>query len=82
MTTQRRKALKSDVNLKHGGPAATAIARLLVDQSLNYGEITRRVRGSLPGARTSSRSVASVASRLRKDGYKVPDRRFAPHAAA
>lgn len=34
MTTQRRKAFRADVNLKHGGPAATAIARLLVDQSL------------------------------------------------
>lgn len=77
MTTQRRKALRADVNLKHGGPAATAIARLLVDQSLNYGEIAKRVRSTLPGAHTSSRSVASVASRLRRDGYKVPDRRFA-----
>lgn len=37
MTTQRRKALRADVNLKHGGPAATAIARLLVDQSLLKG---------------------------------------------
>lgn len=82
MTTQRRKALKSDVNLKHGGPAATAIARLLVDQSLNYGEIAKRVQNALPGARTSSRSVASVASRLRKEGYKVPDRRFAGFGAS
>lgn len=40
---QRRKTLKSDVQLTKGGPTATAIARLLVDQSLNYGEIAKRV---------------------------------------
>lgn len=73
---QRRKTLKSDVQLTKGGPTATAIARLLVDQSLNYGEIAKRVREGMPGAHTSSRSVASVASRLRRDGYRVPDRRF------
>lgn len=75
--TTRRKPLKADVNLKKGGQAATAIARMLVDQSLNYGEIAKRVRQALPGARTSNRSVASVASQLRRDGYRVPDRRVA-----
>lgn len=75
-TTQRRKTLKADVQLPKGGPTANAIARLLVDQSLNYGEIAKRVREGMPGVQTSSRSVASVASRLRREGYRVPDRRF------
>lgn len=73
----RRKPLKANVNLKKGGPTATAIARMLADQSLNYAEIAQRVRLALPGAQTSSRSVASVASQLRRDGYRVPDRRVA-----
>lgn len=80
----RRRTLKPDTKLAHGGPAAHKIASMLTDQSLSYGEIAKRVKDELPGARTSSRSVASVASRLRRDGYKVPDRRFnthQPHAA-
>ena len=73
----RRRTLKPGVKLPQGGPAAHTIANLLTDQSLSYGEIAKRVKETLPGARTSSRSVASVASRLRKDGFKVPDRRYA-----
>lgn len=76
-TNQRRKLLKADVRLTKGGPTATAIAQLLTDQGLSYDEIARRVREGMPGAHTSSHSVASVASRLRRDGYRVPDRRFA-----
>ncbi len=77
MASARRKALKGDVRLTKGGPTANAIAQLLADQSLSYDEVARRVREGMPGTRTSSRSVASVASRLRRDGYRVPDRRFA-----
>lgn len=74
---RRLKPLRADTRLKAGGPAAHEVAHLLADKSLSYGEIARRVRERLLGSRTSSRSVASVASRLRRDGYRVPDRRFA-----
>lgn len=80
----RRKPLRADTKLVHGGPAAHSIASMLIDQTLSYDEIARRVREALPGSKTSSRSVASVASRLRRDGYRVPDRRFSagrPRAA-
>jgi hypothetical protein len=77
MPNTRRKTLNANTKLPSGGPTAVAIARLLVDQSLSYAEVARRVREGMPGTQTSSRSVASVASRLRREGYRVPDRRFA-----
>lgn len=73
----RRKQLRTDTRLAKGGPTANAIAQQLADQSLDYREIARRVREGIPGTRTSGRSVALVASRLRREGYRVPDRRFA-----
>jgi hypothetical protein len=46
---------------------------------LSYATIAERVRKRHPGARTSPRSVASVASALRAAGIDVPDRRRTAH---
>jgi len=58
------------------GQTAGMIAGLLSHRELSYDEIASRVRQELAGARTTARSVASVASRLRRGGMAVPDRRF------
>jgi hypothetical protein len=74
-TAHRLKNLKPDVQLKKGGPVATRIAQLLADPALTLGDIANRVVKDVPDAKTTARSVASVASQLRRDGFRVPDRR-------
>lgn len=72
---QRLRNLKPDLKLKKGGPVAERVAQLLADPILSLGDIAERVVNDVPGAHTSARSVASVAAQLRRDGYRVPDRR-------
>ena len=52
----------------------------LRDRSVSYRQLAEMVRAAVDGANTTSRSVASTVSRLRKRGYKVPDRRYMNHA--
>ncbi len=73
--THRLKNLKPDLKLKSGGPVAERVAQLLADTTLTLGDIAERVAADIKGAKTSARSVASIASQLRRDGYRVPDRR-------
>ena len=56
-----------------------AIRASLKDRSLNYREVAERVRHAVQGSKTSSKSVASTVSKLRRRGYKVPDRRYLNH---
>jgi len=51
------------------------VERLLMDPSLNYVEIARRVRAQFAHARTTNRSVASVANAMRARGVDVARRR-------
>ncbi|MBN2906352.1 MAG: hypothetical protein JXJ18_06575 [Rhodobacteraceae bacterium] len=51
------------------------VQELLMDPDLGYQEIVDRVVAEFPGAKTSVRSVASVAAVLRKKGVDVPIRR-------
>lgn len=53
------------------------VKRLLTETDLGYAEIVDRVLAEHPDARTTARSVASVASTLRKKGVDVPMRRTA-----
>lgn len=54
------------------------IASLLVDpEAFDYPTICDIVRGEFPNARTSTRSIASVAAGLRRKGVDVPMRRNA-----
>lgn len=53
------------------------VRRLLIETDLGYVEIVDAVKARFPKARTSTRSVASVASALRRDGEAIPFRRRA-----
>jgi hypothetical protein len=74
------KANKVETARSHSaGAVHKEIARLLtgLKSPLAYAAIAERVRKRVPGARTTDRSVASVASQLRAEGVKLPDRRRA-----
>lgn len=51
------------------------VERLLLDHTLNFVEIARRVREHFPHARTTNRSVASTAKAMRSRGADVMLRR-------
>ena len=53
----------------------TTVKRLLTETDLGYAEIVEKTLEEHPDARTTARSVASVASTLRKSGVEVPMRR-------
>lgn len=74
---KRLKNLKPDLQLKKGGPVAERIAQLLADPTLSHEQVAERVREGIPSAKTSARSVASIATSLRRDGYRVPERQRA-----
>lgn len=54
------------------------VAELLVDPTLGYEEIIELVLADFPQANTSTRSVASTASVLRRKGFDIPIRKRAP----
>jgi len=58
------------------------VDRLLMDPSLNYVEIASRVRAQFAHARTTNRSVASVAKAMRARGVDVARRRGPPPTEA
>jgi hypothetical protein len=58
------------------------VERLLMDPRLNYVEIASRVRAQFPHARTTNRSVASVAKTMRARGVGVARRRGPPPTEA
>ena len=58
------------------------VERLLMDPSLNYVEIASRVRAQFAQARTTNRSVASVAKAMRARGVDVARRRGPPPTEA
>ena len=53
------------------------VKRLLTETDLGYSQIVDKVLAEHPDARTTARSVASVACTLRKKGVDVPMRRKA-----
>lgn len=57
-----------------GRTIGALVAELLADPDLGYAEIVAAVRERFPEARTTARSVASVAARMRRDGADVPRR--------
>lgn len=64
--------------VEHPGSIGQMIADLLVDpEAYGYQEIVDIVRGQFPQAKTSRRSVASVAAALRRKAVEVPMRRNA-----
>lgn len=51
------------------------VTTLLADPSLGYDEIIELVKVDFPQAQTSTRSVASTASVLRRKGFDIPIRK-------
>jgi hypothetical protein len=51
------------------------VAKLLADPNLSYDEIIKLVKVEFPKANTSTRSVASTASVLRRKGFDIPIRK-------
>lgn len=59
------------------GSISASVRKLLTDPSLSYDDIVQMVRAAHPDAETTNRSIASVASVMRKSGTKVPMRKGA-----
>lgn len=60
------------------GAVRQQVERLLTAQRkkpLSYREVADRVRAKVPGAHTTDRTVASIATALRHSGADLPDRR-------
>lgn len=57
-----------------GGIMAMSI-QLLTETAMPYDEIVEEIKKAFPQARTTTRSLASVAMDLRKDNIEVPSRR-------
>ena len=62
-------------NTKPNRTVGLLVKELLMDEALDYAAIVERVVAEFPEAKTSARSVASVATDLRKKGTQVPIRR-------
>lgn len=63
------------------GAIGRLVNELLVDTELGYDEIEARVKEAHPDAKTTRRSIASVAADLRRDGVDVKSRRKAKSEA-
>jgi hypothetical protein len=66
---------KSDTKGDNRGLISAMVRCQLMDTDDSYAVIVGRVKAKFPNANTSTRSVASVASDLRKDGVAVASRR-------
>jgi hypothetical protein len=65
-----KKAAQSE-----GGGVGELARKLLVETDQGYAEIVEAIRAQFPEAKTTARSVASIACVLRKKGVEVPMRR-------
>lgn len=63
------------------GAIGRLVNELLVDTELGYDEIEAKVKAAHPDAKTTRRSIASVAADLRRDGVDVKSRRKAKSEA-
>lgn len=68
-------AATEDAEAKPHGAVTALVKRLLSDPEMSYADIVERVKADHPGASTTARSVASVASVMRRSGASVPMRR-------
>ncbi len=63
------------------GAIGQKVMELLEKTSKSYSEIVDEVRGLYPDAKTTARSIASVAADMRRSGVNIPDRRHKPATA-
>jgi hypothetical protein len=79
MAKTATKTAPAAARTNSAGKVQAEIRKLLLGERkspLSYRAIADRVRQKVPGAKTTDRSVASIASTLRKEkGVKLPDRR-------
>lgn len=54
---------------------SSEVMKLLMDEELSYTDIVKDILKKFPNAKTTARSVASVASVARRKGIEVPKRR-------
>ncbi len=64
---------KADTALKQ--TVGALVTKLLADPKLGYDEIMKLVKSDFPQAKTTTRSVASTASVLRRKGFDIPIRK-------
>lgn len=64
------------------GAIGRSVATLLLDARLSYTDILQLVRVAHPDASTTTRSIASVAACMRREGVDVPLRRTAATTSA
>jgi hypothetical protein len=81
MTLKSWKRSKADLQARierlkpARGAIGNAVTELVANTSMAYDAIEHLIRGTYPNARTSRRSIASVAAELRRSGVAVPYRR-------
>lgn len=73
--TEREPAEDVDAEPQSRGETVGALVELMLITDAAYDEIVAAVRERFPDARTTRRSVASVASTMRRSGVEVPCRR-------
>jgi hypothetical protein len=56
------------------GELSRLVESLLMDGSLTYRDILEAVKAEFPDANTTNKSIASVASVMRRKGHDVPKR--------
>lgn len=72
----------SDEPKSERGAIGRLVISLLVDTDDDYATIVGKVREAHPEAKTTARSIASIAADLRRDGVDVKSRRKAKKVAA
>ena len=75
VTSEQPAARDPIVEISVGKSIGQMVEHLLLDPTLNFVEIARRVREHFPHARTTNRSVASTAKAMRSRGADVMLRR-------
>lgn len=70
----RRKATENAKDQQRGA-IGRSVETLLRDPRLSYADILQMVKAAHPHASTTTRSIASVAACMRREGLEVPFRR-------
>lgn len=74
-TRNRQRTRAEKAKDERRGAIGKSVATLLRDARLSYSDILQLVMAAHPNASTSTRSIASVAAAMRRDGVDVPLRR-------
>lgn len=81
-TGEQPEQPSSDEPKSERGAIGRLVISLLVDTDDDYATIVGKVREAHPDAKTTARSIASIAADLRRDGVDVKSRRKAKKVPA